>query len=116
IIATIKESANRGEAREKLLEKIWDSGTVVAMLQAAGRGTLAAGDLRSVRPEFIEGEDLKKPFGLIDNGNNYRLSLEQVNAILEMQLHRLTGLEQDKLTEEYQDLLRQIAELESILA
>ena len=116
IITTIKESANRGEAREKLLEQIWDSGTVVAMLQAAGRGTLAAGDLRSVRPEFIEGEDLKKPFGLIDNGNNYRLSLEQVNAILEMQLHRLTGLEQDKLTEEYQDLLRQIAELESILA
>ncbi|AWT48848.1 DNA gyrase subunit A [Psychrobacter sp. YP14] len=116
IIATIKESANRGEAREKLLAQIWDSGTVVAMLQAAGRGTLAAGDLRSVRPEYIEGEDLKNPFGLIDQGNNYRLSLEQVNAILEMQLHRLTGLEQDKLTEEYQDLLRQIAELESILA
>lgn len=116
IITTIKHSANRGEAREKLLEQIWDSGTVVAMLQAAGRGTLESGDLRSVRPEFIEGEDLKNPFGLIDNGNNYRLSLEQVNAILEMQLHRLTGLEQDKLTEEYQDLLRQIAELESILA
>ncbi|WP_019674104.1 DNA gyrase subunit A [Psychrobacter lutiphocae] len=116
IITTIKESANRGEAREKLLAEVWDSGTVVAMLQAAGRGTLAAGDLRSVRPEFIEGEDLKNPFGLIDNGNNYRLSLEQVNAILEMQLHRLTGLEQDKLTEEYQDILRQIAELESILA
>ncbi|PNK61635.1 DNA gyrase subunit A [Psychrobacter sp. FDAARGOS_221] len=116
IIATIKESANRGEAREKLLAQVWDSGTVVAMLQAAGRGTLAAGDLRSVRPEFIEGEDLKNPFGLIDDGNNYRLSLEQVNAILEMQLHRLTGLEQDKLTEEYQDILRQIAELESILA
>lgn len=116
IIATIKESANRGEAREKLLGQIWDSGTVVAMLQAAGRGTLEAGDLRSVRPEYIEGEDFKNPFGLIDNGNNYRLSVEQVNAILEMQLHRLTGLEHDKLTEEYQDLLRQIAELESILA
>ncbi|MFP3459181.1 hypothetical protein R0J89_23300, partial [Psychrobacter sp. SIMBA_152] len=40
---------------------------------------------------------------------------EQVNAILDMQLHRLTGLEQDKLTEEYQDLLREIAHLESIL-
>jgi len=98
------------------LGQIWDSGTVVAMLQAAGRGTLEAGDLRSVRPEYIEGEDFKNPFGLIDNGNNYRLSVEQVNAILEMQLHRLTGLEHDKLTEEYQDLLRQIAELESILA
>ena len=43
------------------------------------------------------------------------MSLEQVNAILDMQLHRLTGLEQDKLTEEYQDLLREIAHLESIL-
>ncbi len=115
IILTIKESANRGEAREKLLATTWDSGTVVAMLNAAGRGSSEHGDVRSVRPEFIEGEDLRHPFGLIEQGRQYRLSLEQVNAILEMQLHRLTGLEQDKLTEEYQDLLRQIAELESIL-
>ena len=107
IIATIKASANRGLARENLLSNIWGSGSVVAMLTAAGS--------QSVRPDFIEGEDPKAPFGLIDNQESYRLSLEQVNAILDMQLHRLTGLEQDKLTEEYQDLLREIAHLESIL-
>lgn len=115
IIVTIKQSASRAEAREKLLANTWDSGTVVAMLTAAGRGGDSETAVRSVRPEFIEGEDLKNPYGLVDNNDSYRLSLEQVNAILEMQLHRLTGLEQDKLTEEYQDLLRVIAYLESIL-
>ncbi|WP_201534596.1 DNA gyrase subunit A [Psychrobacter immobilis] len=111
IIAAIKASANRGLARESLLNNTWGSGSVVAMLTAAGS--------QSVRPDFIEGEDPKAPFGLIDGSiegeQSYRLSLEQVNAILDMQLHRLTGLEQDKLTEEYQDLLREIAHLESIL-
>ncbi|MGP5009665.1 DNA gyrase subunit A [Psychrobacter glacincola] len=111
IIATIKASANRGLARESLLNNTWGSGSVVAMLAAAGS--------QSVRPDFIEGEDPKAPFGLIDGESDseqrYRLSLEQVNAILDMQLHRLTGLEQDKLTEEYQDLLREITHLESIL-
>lgn len=111
IIATIKQSANRGMARESLLNNTWGSGSVVAMLTAAGS--------QSVRPDFIEGEDPKAPFGLIDGETDgeqrYRLSLEQVNAILDMQLHRLTGLEQDKLTEEYQDLLREITHLESIL-
>ena len=107
IIATIKASANRGLARESLLSNTWGSGSVVAMLTAAGS--------QSVRPDYIEGEDPKAPFGLIEGEERYRLSLEQVNAILDMQLHRLTGLEQDKLTEEYQDLLREIAHLESIL-
>ena len=107
IIATIKASANRGLARENLLTNTWGSGSVVAMLTAAGS--------QSVRPDFIEGEDPKAPFGLIEGEERYRLSLEQVNAILDMQLHRLTGLEQDKLTEEYQDLLREITNLESIL-
>ena len=107
IIAAIKASASRGEARENLLNTTWGSGSVQAMLTAAGS--------QSVRPDYIEGEDPKAPFGLIEGAESYRLSLDQVNAILEMQLHRLTGLEQDKLTEEYQDLLREIANLESIL-
>ena len=109
IIATIKASASRALARENLLDNTWGSGSVVAMLEAAGS--------QSVRPDYIEGEDPKAPFGLIDGEGEqrYRLSLDQVNAILDMQLHRLTGLEQDKLTEEYQDLLREIAHLESIL-
>ncbi|TXD98268.1 DNA gyrase subunit A [Psychrobacter frigidicola] len=111
IIAEIKVSASRAMARENLLNNTWGSGSVQAMLTAAGS--------QSVRPDFIEGEDPKAPFGLIKDDDEakqrYRLSLDQVNAILEMQLHRLTGLEQDKLTEEYQDLLREIAHLESIL-
>ncbi len=107
IIEAIKASASRGEARENLLNNTWGSGSVQAMLTAAGS--------QSVRPDYIEGEDPKAPFGLIEGAESYRLSLDQVNAILEMQLHRLTGLEQDKLTEEYQDLLREIANLESIL-
>ena len=111
IITAIKASASRAMARENLLDNTWGSGSVVTMLEAAGS--------QSVRPDYIEGEDPKAPFGLIDDSvegeQRYRLSLEQVNAILDMQLHRLTGLEQDKLTEEYQDLLREIANLESIL-
>jgi len=107
IIVAIKESANRGEARENLLGNTWQSGSVVAMLEAAGS--------QAVRPDFIEGEDLKAPFGLIENQSRYRLSLDQVNAILEMQLHRLTGLEQDKLSDEYKSLLLEINRLESIL-
>ncbi|SLJ85195.1 DNA gyrase subunit A [Psychrobacter sp. DAB_AL43B] len=107
IIAAIKASASRAMARENLLDNTWGSGSVVAMLEAAGS--------QSVRPDYIEGEDPKAPFGLVEGEERYRLSLDQVNAILDMQLHRLTGLEQDKLTEEYQDLLREIANLESIL-
>ncbi|WFF39445.1 DNA gyrase subunit A [Moraxella nasibovis] len=108
IIETIKKSANRAEARENLLSRVWQSGGVVAMLAAAGA--------QSVRPEIIEGEDLNAPFGLINDDKEYRLSPEQVNAILDMQLHRLTGLEQDKLSAEYQEILREIARLQLILA
>ena len=107
VIETIKQSSNRAEARERLLERTWQSGGVVAMLEAAGAS--------SIRPEYIEGEDLNAPYGLIDNNTRYRLSPEQVNAILDMQLHRLTGLEQDKLTGEYQEILAEIARLELIL-
>ncbi len=108
VIATIKASANRSDARENLLSKTWQAGGVVAMLQAAGAD--------SIRPEVIEGEDLNNPFGLIENNTRYRLSPEQVGAILDMQLHRLTGLEQDKLSAEYQEILAEIARLMMILA
>ena len=108
IIETIKRSANRAQARENLLARVWQSGGVVAMLQAAGAS--------SVRPDIIEGEDLNAPFGLINDDKEYRLSPDQVNAILDMQLHRLTGLEQDKLSAEYQELLAEIGRLQMILA
>lgn len=61
----------------------------------------------------IEGEDPSRPFGL--DGEIYRLSPTQVNAIMELRLHRLTGLEQDKLHAEYSEILSQIAELTAIL-
>lgn len=108
IIETIKKSSNRQEAREHLLSKIWQSGGVIAMLESAGSG--------SIRPEFIEGEDLNAPFGLIDNNQHYRLSPDQVNAILDMQLHKLTGLEQDKIQAEFKQILAQIAEFHEVLA
>ena len=107
IIATIKASSNRQQARDNLLANIWQSGGVIAMLEAAGS--------HSIRPEVIEGEDLHAPFGLIDNRQHYRLSPDQVNAILDMQLHRLTGLEQEKLQQEFKEILALIAELQSIL-
>lgn len=108
IISTIKQSGNKNQAKENLLNRIWQSGGVVAMLKNAGA--------QSVRPDVIEGEDLNNPFGLIDNQTHYRLSPEQVSAILDMQLHRLTGLEQDKLSAEYQEILVEIARLSRILS
>lgn len=107
IIETIKTSANRQQARENLLASTWQAGGVLALLEAAGS--------TSVRPDIIEGEDPTAPFGLIAD-HQYRLSPEQVNAILDMQLHRLTGLEQEKLQQEFQEILALIAELQGILA
>ena len=105
IIETIKTSANPAEARERLQAGEWASGGVVALLEKAGSV--------SVRPEVIEGEDLSQAYGF--DGSIYRLSPTQVGAILELRLHRLTGLEQDKLHAEYSDILAQIAEYTAIL-
>ena len=105
IIETIKTSANPQEARERLQAGEWAGGGVVALLEKAGA--------ISVRPDEIEGEDPSRPFGL--TGEIYRLSPAQVGAILELRLHRLTGLEQDKLQAEYTEILGQIAELTAIL-
>ncbi len=105
IIETIKSSANPQEARERLQAGEWAAGGVVALLEKAGAV--------SVRPDEIEGEDPARPFGL--TGDLYRLSPAQVNAIMELRLHRLTGLEQDKLQAEYAEILAQIAEYTAIL-
>ncbi|MDM1337702.1 DNA gyrase subunit A [Acinetobacter indicus] len=105
IIETIKTSANPAEARERLQAGEWAAGGVVALLEKAGSV--------SIRPDEIEGEDLSRPFGL--GGDVYRLSPAQVGAILELRLHRLTGLEQDKLHAEYSEILAQIAEYTAIL-
>ncbi|MGE8288615.1 MAG: DNA gyrase C-terminal beta-propeller domain-containing protein, partial [Stenotrophomonas sp.] len=100
MIELIKTSANPGEAKERMLAKVWEPGLVGSLLAATGA--------EASRPE-----DLPKGIGLV-NGN-YQLSEVQATQILEMRLHRLTGLEQDRLTEEYRQLLVVIAGLIEIL-
>jgi DNA gyrase subunit A len=100
MIELIKTSANPQEARERMLAKRWEPGLVRALLGAAGAD--------ASRPE-----DLLPGLGLTEQG--YQLSEAQAKEILEMRLHRLTGLEQEKLTDEYKKLLDVIAELIRIL-
>ena len=100
MIELIKTSANPVEARERMLAKTWEPGLVGALLGAAGA--------EASRPE-----DLPKGVGLIDG--RYQLTETQAQQILEMRLHRLTGLEQEKLTDEYKLLLETIRGLIEIL-
>jgi DNA gyrase subunit A len=100
MIELIKTSANPEEARTKMLARTWDPGLVAALLASAGSD--------ASRPE-----DLPPGVGLVEG--RYQLTEIQAQQILEMRLHRLTGLEQDKLTEEYRQLLETIRGLIEIL-
>lgn len=104
VIALIKKSPNAAEAKIKLLDQHWQPGVVLPMLERAGAD--------SSRPE-----ELGEEFGLSADSSNpgYRLSEAQAQAILELRLHRLTGLEQEKIHKEYQDLIEQIEDLMDIL-
>ncbi len=101
VIALIKGSANRVAARQALMERIWEPGIVTAMVERAGAN--------ASRPD-----DLGDQYGLIEDG--YRLSDAQTQAILDLRLHQLTGLEQDKIVGEYQELLAEIQKLLAILS
>ena len=101
VIATIKASASPAEARAALLARTWTSGVVPQMLARAG-------DV-SARPEGLAAD-----VGLTVQG--YRLSEAQAQAILDLRLHRLTGLEQDKIVTEFGELLDVIRDLGDILA
>ena len=100
VIALIKASPSPAEAREALIATAWESSAVEAMVERAGADVC--------RPE-----DLDPQYGLRDG--KYYLSPEQAQAILELRLHRLTGLEHEKLLAEYQEILVQIGELIRIL-
>lgn len=100
IIALIKSSATPAEAKEKLAAQGWPPGIVVEMLDR--------GDAADTRPEGLD-----DGYGLIDD--LYHLSPVQVQAILDLKLHRLTGLEKDKILDEYRALLEKIGELLNIL-
>ena len=101
IIELIKRSETPAIAKEGLIAKIWRSKLVEEML------TRAMAD--QYRPE-----GLAKEFGLQNNG--YRLSEAQAQAILELRLQRLTGLEQDKIVSEYKDVMEKISDLLDILS
>ena len=101
IIELIKKSETPAIAKEGLIAKIWRSKLVEEML------TRAMAD--QYRPE-----GLAKEFGLQNNG--YRLSEAQAQAILELRLQRLTGLEQDKIVSEYKDVMEKISDLLDILS
>ena len=103
MITVIKSSPTAQEAKDKLLAQSWEVGLVKQLMEKAGQ------DVDSSRPE-----DLADQYGVKDN--NYFLSPQQAQAILDMRLQRLTGLEQDKIVEEYQQLLLSIAELLHILS
>src|SRR5690606_10360753 len=100
VIELIKKSPTPAEAKERLLATGWESSAVEAMVERAGAD--------ACRPE-----DLPEEFGLRDG--KYYLSPEQAQAILDLRLHRLTGLEHEKLLGEYQEILNQIGELIRIL-
>ena len=100
IIELIKTSPTAADARERLVASAWAPGDVTAMLERAGDA--------ACRPEGLEGD-----FGLIEG--QYHLSQAQAQAILELRLNRLTGLEHEKLLQEYADKVAEIADLLEIL-
>ncbi|MFK3943031.1 DNA gyrase subunit A [Pseudomonas monteilii] len=100
VIALIKASPTPSEAKEALIGTPWESNAVQVMVERAGA--------ESCRPENLDAQ-----YGLRDG--RYYLSPEQAQAILDLRLHRLTGLEHEKLLAEYQEILEQIGELIRIL-
>ncbi len=101
VIELIKTSPTPAEAKAGLMARAWTPGSVDAMLARAGA--------QASRPE-----DLGAEFGRLDDG--YHLSEAQAQAILDLRLHRLTGLEQDKILEEFKELLDRIEYLLNILS
>ncbi|MGB7386062.1 DNA gyrase subunit A [uncultured Pseudomonas sp.] len=100
VIELIKKSPTPAEAKVALIAKAWEPGAVVEMVERAGA--------ESCRPDGLD-----EQYGLREG--KYFLSPEQAQAILELRLHRLTGLEHEKLLTEYQEILKQIGELLRIL-
>ncbi len=100
VIELIKTSPSASEAKEKLVARAWNSVSVLEMLGEAG-------------PDACRPDGLDAYYGL--NGGDYMLSPEQAQAILDLRLHRLTGLEHEKLINDYKELLKQIAEYLDIL-
>jgi len=100
MIEMIKKSKDGSEAKAKLLGKKWKPGNITSMLKKAG-------------PDACRPEGADDSIGL--KGKTYQLSEVQAQAILDMRLQRLTGLEQDRLIQEYEEIIDHIAYLLGIL-
>ena len=100
VIELIKNSPSAAEARVALIERRWEASALFELLERVGSD--------ACRPE-----GLSEDFGFVEG--LYRLTEEQAQAILEIRLHRLTAMEQDKLMEDYQGVLDEIADLLDIL-
>jgi DNA gyrase subunit A len=107
-IAIIKAAANPVVAKQELMSKAWDSSMVREMLARAETDT--PGGRNAYRPEGLLPEYGMQTTGL------YRLSDSQAQEILQMRLQRLTGLEQDKIVNEYKDVMAEISDLLDLLA
>src|SRR3989338_1651183 len=101
MIALIKASKDPAEAKVKMMARAWKAVLVTKMLERS--------DVNLTRPQGLD-----PAFGLTKKG--YRLSDVQAQAILDLRLHRLTGLEQEKLRQEYAEVLKTIADLLDILS
>ncbi|PAV26675.1 DNA gyrase subunit A [Tamilnaduibacter salinus] len=101
VIELIRQSPTAAEAKEKLVARGWEPGQVESMLERAGQD--------ACRPD-----ELPEIYGL--RNGQYHLSPEQAQAILDLRLHRLTGLETEKLQKEYGEIIDRIAELIHILS
>jgi DNA gyrase subunit A len=105
MIALIKGSATPVAAKQELMERTWQASLVKELLSRATEKTIS----EAFRPEGIS-----EAFGLKSDG--YKLSDIQANEILQMRLQRLTGLEQDKIVQEYKEVIEKIADILNILA
>lgn len=101
IIALIKAAQTPAQAKESLLSQIWQPGAAVAEMLSSGDENLSVPD------------NLDKKYGMSKAG--YQMSPQQAQAILEMRLHRLTGLEQKKIHKEYAEIIDEILALLEIL-
>lgn len=100
MIELIRAAASPAVAREQMLTRLWAPGVVTQMLTRAGT-------------EVSRPDDATPDQGLVEGG--YRLSPAQAQAILDLRLQKLTGLEQERIREDYQTLLAQIEDLLDIL-
>jgi len=101
VIALIRAASSPAAAKAELVARVWKSGAVEAMLERAGA--------QASRPE-----DLDESFGLGEQG--YRLTETQAQGILDLRLQKLTGLEQEKIIQEFTDILERIHELLMIVS